>query len=107
MMDAPEPDFRRAVVDRLDKQDKAIAKNTEVTEKVAEDTAFIRSAWAEGISAVRFFCRLAAAWRFLMRHVLIPMGLPVLGLYGLWYYTVFHRFPEWLAACFKFLMAVL
>jgi putative chitinase len=77
MMDMPEPEFRRAVVDRLDKQDDAIASNTRITEKVAEDTAFIRSAWTEGITAVRFFCRLAAAWRFLMKQVIVPMGLPV------------------------------
>ncbi|MFD1557106.1 hypothetical protein ACFSHT_16005 [Paraburkholderia silviterrae] len=107
MMDMPEPEFRRAVVTRLDKQDEAIANNTKVTEKVAEDTAFIRSAWTEGITAVRFFCRFAAAWRFLMKQVLVPMGLPALGLYGFWYYVEFHRFPAWLSDCFKFLMAVL
>ncbi len=106
MMDMPEPEFRRAVVARLDKQDDAIAGNTKITEQVAEDTAFIRAAWAEGITAVRFFCRLAAAWRFLMKQVLIPMGLPALGLYGFWYYTEFHHFPPWLSDCFKFLMAI-
>ncbi|MFM0022206.1 hypothetical protein [Paraburkholderia azotifigens] len=106
-MDMPEDEFRKSVVLRLSAQDVAIAENTELTKAVAEDTAFIRAAWAEGIVAVRFFCRIAAAWRFLLKQVFLPIGFPVIGLYGLWYYTQFHRFPVWLADFFKFLMAVI
>jgi hypothetical protein len=107
LMDMPEDEFRKSVVLRLSAQDVAIAENTALTKSVSEDTAFIRAAWAEGIVAVRFFCRLAAAWRFLLKQVLLPIGLPLLTLYGMWFYTQFHRFPTWLADCFKFLMAVI
>ncbi|NLP61667.1 hypothetical protein [Paraburkholderia sacchari] len=63
MMDLREPEFRRAVVSRSDKQDEAIAQNT----KVAEGAAFIRSGMDRGRHGhVRFFCRLAVAWRFLI-----------------------------------------
>ncbi|WAL81465.1 hypothetical protein OYT13_16630 [Pandoraea sp. XJJ-1] len=107
IMDMPEEDFRRHVALRMSAQDIAIAENTALTQQVADDTAFIRSAWAEGIVAVRFGCRLAAAWRFLMRSVFLPFVAPFAALYGIWYYRHFHEFPDWLSATFKFVMAVL
>lgn len=84
-----------------------LTENTTTTRKIADDTAFIRATWAEGVAVVRLGCRLAAAWRFLLKQVFLPIGLPMLALYGIWYYTEFHRFPAWLADSFKFLMAVL
>ncbi|MFM0224451.1 glycoside hydrolase family 19 protein [Paraburkholderia dipogonis] len=36
-------------------------------------------------------CRLAASWRFFQRQAFILIVLPLLGLYGFWFYTQFHR----------------
>lgn len=88
-------------------QDTAMATMAEKIDNNVQGTQSIVEMWNGGVKAVRFFCRLAEAWRFLMKQVLLPFGLPLLALYGGWYYSAFHRFPEWLADCFKFLMAVL
>ncbi|WNC90972.1 hypothetical protein RI103_06370 [Paraburkholderia sp. FT54] len=114
MLSLPDDEFRAHVVEYLVVHDAAIAENTAVTRnvattanQVAEDTALIRSILSDVAAGARFMCRLAAAWRFFQKQVFIPIVLPVLGLYGLWFYTQFHRFPGWLADCFKFLMAAL
>lgn len=83
-----------------------LTENTNTTRRIADDTAFIRATWADGVAIVRFGCRVAAAWRFMFKEVFLPIGLPLLALYGLWYYVEFHRFPAWLSDSFKFLMAV-
>jgi len=107
MIEMPDQEFRRAVVERFNSQDTAIAENTTLTRVVAEDTAFIRSILGDVAAGARLMCRLAAAWRFFLKQMFMPIGLPLLALYGFWYYSEFHRFPAWLADCFKFLMAVL
>jgi hypothetical protein len=114
MLTMPDPEFRAHVVEYLVAHDAAISENTKVTRKVeatadqvAEDTALIRSILSDVAAGARFMCRLAAAWRFFQKQVFMPIVLPLLGLYGVWYYTQFHRFPTWLADCFKFLMASL
>jgi hypothetical protein len=90
LMDVPENEFRESVVLRLSAQDVAIAENTALTKSVSEDTAFIRAAWAEGNVAVRFFCRLAAAWRFLLKQV--SADLPAVGHAG--WALVVHPVPS-------------
>jgi hypothetical protein len=66
---------------RLSNQDMAIEKTASTVRQVAEDTAFMRQALADGMATVRFFCRLAAAWRFLLKQVFLPIGVPLLLLY--------------------------
>lgn len=107
MIDMPENEFRRCVVERLNAQDVAIAENTALTKSVSEDTAFMRAAWADGIATVRFFCRLAAAWRFLLRQVVIPVGIPGLFIYALVYYANHKEFPGWVEASYKVLKVLL
>lgn len=114
MLSLPDDEFRAHVVEYLAAHDAAIAENTAVTRKVeatadqvAEDTAFIRSILGDVAAGARLMCRLAAAWRFFLKQMFMPIGLPFLALYGVWYYNQFHRFPEWLAGSFKFLMAVI
>ncbi len=101
MISMPDEEFRLHVVDRLNAQDAAIQENTTLTKKVAEDTAFMREAWKDGIATVRFFCRLAAAWRFLLKHVMLPVGIPGLFLYALIYYADHGAVPPWIESAFK------
>ncbi len=83
-----------------------ISENTVVTKKIATDIASILSAWNDGVAAKRFFCRLAEAWKFMLKQVLLPFGVPIIAFYGFWYYTEFHSFPSWISAGFKVLMAL-
>lgn len=95
------------VVQRFEAQEAAITENTEVTKQVAADTAFMREAWKDGIATVRFFCRLAAAWRFLLRQVVVPVGLPSVFLYSLWYYAHFGEVPPIASELWKLLKVFL
>lgn len=92
---------------RLSNQDVVIESTAAAVKQIAEDTKAMRDAWNDGVAVKRFFCRLAEAWKFMLKQVLFPFGVPLLALYGIWYYSQFHRFPTWLGDCFKFLMAVL
>lgn len=103
MITMPDEQFRLHVVERLNAQDAAIQENTEVTKQVAADTAFMREAWKDGIATVRFFCRLAAAWRFILRQVVVPVGLPGVFLYALWYYAHYGTVPSFAGEIYKLL----
>lgn len=107
MIAMPEEDFRMYVVQRFEAQEAAITENTEVTKQVAADTAFMREAWKDGIATVRFFCRLAAAWRFILRQVVVPVGLPGVFLYALWYYAHYNSVPPWIGDMYKLIKILL
>lgn len=107
MISMPDEEFRLHVVERLNAQDAAIQENTTVTKKVAEDTAFMREAWKDGIATVRFFCRLAAAWRFLLRQVVVPVGLPGVFIYALIYYANHGSMPTWVESAYKLIKVLL
>ncbi|MFX1675225.1 hypothetical protein PWR63_23745 [Paraburkholderia sp. A2WS-5] len=113
MISMPEDEFRTYVVQRFEAQDAAIAENTALTRKtdetvtrVAEDTSFMREAWKDGIATVRFFCRLAQAWRFLLRQVAIPVVIPLFAAYAGLYYAAHGHFPPWLADTVKLILAI-
>jgi len=103
----PEDEFRTYVVQRFQAQDAAIKENTDLTKNIAADTAFMREAWKDGIATVRFFCRLAAAWRFLLRQVVVPVGLPGVFLYALWYYAHYGTVPSFAAEFYKLIKILL
>lgn len=107
MIDMPEDEFRTYVVQRFEAQGAEIAENTAVTRQVAADTAFMREAWKDGIATVRFFCRLAAAWRFLLRQVVVPVGLPSAFIYALWYYAHYGTVPGVVADMYKLIKILL
>lgn len=107
MITMPDEQFRLHVVERLNAQDAAIQENTTVTKQVAADTAFMREAWKDGIATVRFFCRLAAAWRFILRQVVVPVGLPGVFLYALWYYAHYNAVPGWIGETYKLIKILL
>ncbi|WP_234775158.1 hypothetical protein [Paraburkholderia tropica] len=95
------------ITTHLQRQDETMAGLADKLDKVVQGTEDVVSMWNGGVKAVRFFCRMAEAWRFLLKQVFLPIGLPGLALYGLWYYTEFHRFPSWLADGYKLLTAML
>ncbi|WP_229011453.1 hypothetical protein [Paraburkholderia gardini] len=107
MIDMPEQDFRRAVVERFNAQGAAIEENTELTKAVAADTAFIRSILGDVAAGARLMCRLAAAWRFLLRQVFIPVVLPLAGLWTLIRIVHHDTLPDWMTAAIKLILAVL
>jgi hypothetical protein len=63
--------------------------------------------WSGGVKAVQLFCRAADAWRFVMREVVRPFGLPVAAVYGIWYVREYGHVPVWLIAAFKFVEGML
>lgn len=83
-----------------------VSQNTKLTQQIATDTGAILAAWNDGVAAKRFFCRMAEAWRFLLKQVMLPFGVPILALYGFWYYTTYKEFPGWISAVFKVFMAI-
>ena len=107
MIDMPEQEFRRAVVERLGAQDVAIEENTTLTKTVAEDTAFIRSILSDVAAGARMLCRLAAAWKFLLRQVFIPVVLPITAMWTLVRIVRHEALPDWVAAGIKLILAVL
>lgn len=101
----PDPEFRAHVVECLIAHDVAIKENTELTKSVAEDTAFIRSILGDVAAGARLMCRLAAAWRFLLRQVFIPVVLPLTAIWALVRIVNHESLPDWLTAVIKLIMA--
>lgn len=80
-----------------------MTENTSITRQIAEDTKAMREAWADGVATKRFFCRLATAWEFMLKRVLVP-GLITLVAYILiraifWGSAV----PAWFTSAVKLL----
>ena len=82
-----------------------LTENTDATRQIANDTAFIRAAWADGVSTIRFFCRLAAAWRFLLRSVVVPVLLPASVFWAFLRIVHHESLPDWVSACVKLIVA--
>jgi hypothetical protein len=87
---------------RLSNQDVAIAQNTELTKKVSDETKGVREFMKDGASAAALFCRMAAAWRFMWKWVVVAIGGPSIFLYSLFYYAVHGHFPPWFTAVASF-----
>lgn len=82
-----------------------LTENTTTTRKIADDTSFIREAWAEGVAVVRFGCRLAAAWRFVLRNVFVPVVLPLSAIWALMRLVHHETVPDFVTAAVKLVMA--
>lgn len=95
------------VKQHLRQQDDKIEAIAIAVARIDANTSSIIETWNEGAKAVRFFCRVADAWRFLLRQVAIPVVLPGVGLYALWHYAHYHAFPVWLSDVYKLLLAIL
>jgi hypothetical protein len=96
----------RDVREHLQKQDAEIADIKTLMADMRADTKVIIETWNDGARAVRFFCRLAQAWRFLLRQVAIPVVILVFALYAVLYYAAHGHFPPWLADTVKLIIAI-
>lgn len=95
------------ITTHLQSQDATMAGLESKIDKVIQGTEDVVSMWNGGVTAVRLFCRLAEAWKFLLRQVAVPVGLPAIGSYAIWYYAHFQRFPSWISDVYKLMLAVL
>ncbi|PVX61222.1 hypothetical protein [Paraburkholderia unamae] len=94
----------------LKQQDETMVGIVGKLDKVAQGTEDVVSMWNGGVKAVRFFCRMAEAWTFLLRKVLVPAAsflIAVLVLIALISYHEQGHFPTWLADTLKLVLAVL
>ena len=81
----------------------SVAENTNITKQIAEDTAAMRAAWADGVATKRFFCRLAQAWDFMLKKVCIPVGGTLIVIAVIRAMIYGSPIPDWISALLKFL----
>ncbi len=96
-----------AIKGHLQSQDHTMAALASKLDTVVIGTDSIVSMWSSGVKTVRFFCRLAESWTFLLRKVFIPVVLPLAGIWALVRVASHEALPDWLAACIKLILAVL
>lgn len=98
------------ITTHLQSQDATMAELAGKLDKVVQGTEDVISMWNGGVKAVQFFCRLAQAWTFLLKKVLVPVGtfvIAVLVLVAIISYREQGHFPTWLADAFKLVLAVI
>jgi hypothetical protein len=91
----------------LRSQDEKIDELVRVVQRVDQNTSSIIETWNDGARAVRFFCRLAQGWRFMLTEVAKPVIIPALIVYAGWYYSRYHQFPTFITDVYKFVKALL
>jgi hypothetical protein len=95
------------ITTHLRSQDATMANVVDKLDKVVEGTDSIVTMWNGGVTAVRLFCRLAEAWKFMFRQVVVQVGAPGIVLYSIWHYAHYHTFPIWICDVYKLLVATL
>lgn len=95
------------ITTHLQRQDGAMADMAGKLDKVVNGTESIVSMWDGGVKTVRFFCRLAESWTFLLRKVFIPVVLPLAGLWTLIRIVHHEALPDWVNAAIKLVVAIL
>lgn len=79
----------------------SVSENTKITQQIAADTSAILAAWNDGVAAKRFFCRLAQAWEFMLKRVMLP-GLVTVAVIAILHAVFSHSaVPDWAAALAK------
>jgi uncharacterized coiled-coil protein SlyX len=91
----------------LQNQDATLAQVSGKLDAVVNGTDNIVGMWNGGVKTVRFFCRLAESWTFLLRKVFIPVVLPLAGLWTLIRIVHHESLPDWVNAAIKLIVAVL
>jgi hypothetical protein len=89
------------VKDHLRSQDENIASIAAQVGQIGANTQAIIAMWDDGARTIRFFCRLAQGWRFLLKSVVLPVCIPVAVIYAVIYYAEHGHFPEWTGAALK------
>ena len=95
------------ITTHLQSQDATMASLAGKLDKVVDGTDSIVGMWNGGVKTVRFFCRLAESWTFLLRKVFIPVVLPIAGLLTLIRIAHHESLPNWANAGIKLILAVL
>lgn len=95
------------VTAHLKRQDAMYAELGAKIDAQGKSTEAIVDMWSGGVKTVRFFCRLAESWNFVLHKVFIPVVLPLAGLWTL--YRIFHHeaLPDFVTAAIKLVLAVL
>jgi hypothetical protein len=91
----------------LQSQDATLAQVSGKLDTVVDGTDSIVGMWNGGVKTVRFFCRLAEAWTFLLKKVFIPVVLPLAGLWTLTRIVRHEALPDWISAGIKLILAIL
>jgi hypothetical protein len=89
----------------LQSQDATLAQVSVKLDTVVDGTESIVGMWNGGVKTVRFFCRLAESWTFLLRKVFIPVVLPLSGLWALIRIVNHESLPDWVSAAIKLIVA--
>ncbi|MCA8045463.1 hypothetical protein [Burkholderia arboris] len=93
-----------AVKAHLQTQDEKIDAIVASVSKIQTNTQSMVDTWEGGARTVRALCRLADAWRFLVRHVAGPaIAGGTIGVI-LFRYMRHEPIPEWASAVVKFLL---
>ncbi|MCM2483360.1 hypothetical protein ACVCIC_04910 [Burkholderia glumae] len=88
----------------LSEQDRKIDAIAAAVCKIETNTQSMVDTWEGGARVVRTMCRLAEAWRFVVRHVALPVvGGGTAGLILL-RYVQHEPIPEWAHAVLKMLI---
>lgn len=95
------------ITTHLQDQDATMANLVGKLDKVVDGTDSIVTMWNGGVKTVRFFCRLAEAWTFLLRRVFIPVVLPFAVMWTLIRVVHHEALPDWANACIKLILAYL
>ncbi|WP_186027152.1 hypothetical protein [Burkholderia gladioli] len=88
----------------LSEQDRKIDAIAAAVCKIETNTQSMVDTWEGGARVVRTMCRLADAWRFMVRHVALPVvGVGTVGLI-VFRYVRHEPIPDWAAAVVKVLI---
>ncbi|PRF79643.1 hypothetical protein C6Q12_03850 [Burkholderia multivorans] len=93
-----------AVKLHLQQQDEKIDAIVESVSKIQANTQSMVDTWEGGARVVRALCRMADAWRFLVRHVAIPtVAFGTVGVI-VFRYIRHEPIPDWANAVVKLLL---
>ena len=95
------------ITTHLQGQDATLAQVSGKLDTVVNGTENIVGMWNGGVKTVRFFCRLAESWTFLLKKVFIPVVLPVGAMWTVFRVVNHETLPDWIAAIIKLILAVL
>lgn len=90
--------------EHLQRQDEKIDSIVEAVSTIQMNTQSMVDTWEGGARVVRALCRLADAWRFLVRHVAIPtVAFGTVGVI-VFRYMRHEPIPDWANAVVKLLL---
>jgi hypothetical protein len=91
----------------LQSQDATLAQVSGKLDTVVNGTDSIVGMWNGGVKTVRFFCRLAESWTFLLKKVFLPVVLPLAGIWALVRIVNHEALPDWVNAFIKLVLVTL